>query len=70
LGDIVSHAFLVGSAKGNAVYNAWIQEKKNQLEKIDKERDMTVFDKLKDATRNTLFDKFKFKFSSDRERNN
>lgn len=66
MADTVSHAFLVGSSEGNAKYNSWLQEKKSQLEKIDKEKDMTVFDKLKEATiGNTLFDKLKF-----RERNN
>ena len=68
LGDVVSNAFLVGSSKGNAVYNTWMQEKKKRLEEIDKERNMTVFDKLKRAGRtNTLFHKLKYVYD---KRNN
>ena len=61
---MISHAALVGMIKkGSEAYNAWRQQKQVQLEKIEMEKNATVFDKLKAAARsNTLFDKLKYAY--------
>ncbi len=58
------HTSNIGTAKGNQVYNTWIQEKKNLMSEIEEEKVETVFDKLKKASRsNTLFHRMKHSFN-------
>lgn len=61
LGEIVSNSILVGSKKGNAVYNKWRSAMKMKITEIEKEkRIVTVFDRLhQEKKSNTIFDRLK-----------
>lgn len=59
LAEAMSNAHLIGSKKGNELYNNWRRRKVRELNQLSEQKEETVFDRLKQNRVKTIFDRLK-----------
>jgi len=61
LANIIAIAISSNTKAGNRQYNRWQRNKATELEDVQKEETLTVFEKLRKSTRsNTIFSRIQF----------